>query len=62
MSFYTILIAVGRIGAIWATKAVYRKSFSTLVSFAIMMAILNANKSNKKKDGRTQHKIDKHRN
>lgn len=51
MSIWTLIIAIGKIGVIWATKRTQRKIFQTVVSVAVMMAVINFNKS-KKENGR----------
>lgn len=57
---YTVLITVGRIGAIWAKKQAIRKGFQTLTSVAVMLTIIHVNKQkNNKLNGprNSVHKI-----
>lgn len=53
MNFLTVLIAIGKVGSIWARKRATRKAYQTLVSLAVMTAIIHANKN---KNGKG-HKI-----
>ena len=44
---YTIIIAICRIGAIWAKNKVVKKAFMTGSTLAVMMAILELNNDKK---------------
>ena len=46
---WTIVIAAGRIGTIWAKKALVRKGFQTITSLGVMFAIVEIKKGNKRK-------------
>lgn len=49
MTALTILIAISKLGTIWATKRLYKKLFQSATSIIIMLIVIKASESRKPK-------------